>query len=244
MPSILGINRSMLIPASELALRLGTAIVLGAAIGYERSKHDHPAGLRTHSLVSLAAALFMLISIHSLHVDQPHHPGVTISYDPSRIASYVVAGIGFLGGGTIARVGLKVKGLTTAASLWLITAVGLAAGAGLYVAAFSGAGLALAILTGFRQIELRPRPKVRRRVRLDLDGSADVDAVLDRIRADGIVAGGIDLERHLAKDRLTVTIDIEHDDESQSLPLLRALESIPGLRRVSVTHRSCEDGSC
>jgi putative Mg2+ transporter-C (MgtC) family protein len=234
----------MVIPASELALRLGTAILLGAVIGYERGKHDHPAGLRTHSLVSLAAALFMLISIHSLHIDRPLHPGVTISYDPSRIASYVVAGIGFLGGGTIARVGLKVTGLTTAASLWLITAVGLAAGAGLFVAAFSGAGLAFAILTGFRQIEQRPRSKILRRVRLDLDGSADVEAVIDRIRAQGILPVGIDLERHLAKDRLTVRIDIEHEDESQCLHLMRALESMPGLRRVSVTHRSCEDGSC
>jgi putative Mg2+ transporter-C (MgtC) family protein len=232
----------MLIPASELALRLGTSILCGAALGYERSRHDHPAGLRTHALVSLAAALFMVISIHALHVDQPIHPGVTLSYDPSRIASYVVAGIGFLGGGTIARVGLEVKGLTTAACLWLITAVGLAAGAGLFMAAFAGTGLALAILTGFRLIEHRPKPKLKRRVRLEFEGSADVEALLNRLGQQGIVPKTIEVDRKVARDRITVRLTVEQDEEAESIALLRTLERLPGLLRVSVTHRKCIAG--
>ncbi len=89
----------MMIFPSEILLRLGASIAFGGAIGYERGKHDHPAGLRTHALVALAAALFMIISSHAMHVNRPAVPGVTVSFDPTRIASYVVAGIGFLGGG-------------------------------------------------------------------------------------------------------------------------------------------------
>jgi putative Mg2+ transporter-C (MgtC) family protein len=230
----------MMIPPSEIALRMGASIVLGAVIGYERGKHDHPAGLRTHTLVSMAAALFMIVSAHALHNDQPHPPGVSVTFDPTRIASYVVAGIGFLGGGAIARVGLSVKGLTTAASLWLVTAIGLAAGAGLLLAACVGTGLGYAILEGFRLIEVRPM-KVRRRVRLEFDGEADAPALLDKLRSDGVEPDAIDLERDLLTGVLVVTLDLDHRSEAEAVALLGHLERLPGLRRVALTHR--EDGA-
>ena len=110
-----------------------------------------------------------------LHFDQPIPPGVNVTFDPTRIASYVVAGIGFLGGGVIARVGLTVRGATTAASLWLVTAIGLAAGAGLLLAASVGTGLGYAVLAWVRRFEHHPANKVRRRARLEFDGQVDVD---------------------------------------------------------------------
>jgi putative Mg2+ transporter-C (MgtC) family protein len=227
----------MMIPPTEIILRMGASIVLGGVIGYERGKHDHPAGMRTHMIVAMAAALFMIVSVHALHIDQPIPPGVNVTFDPTRIASYVVAGIGFLGGGVIARVGLTVKGATTAASLWLVTAIGMAAGAGLLLAASVGTGLGYAILEWVRRFEHHPASKVRRRARLEFDGQADVDSLLARLRVDGIDAGAIDLERDLLAGVLVVTLDLDHKEEGEAVALLGKVERLPGLRRVEVMHR-------
>ncbi len=233
----------MMVPPLEILIRLGTSVVLGSIIGYERGRHDHPAGLRTNTLVSLAATLFMILSAHALHADQPIHPGVSISFDPTRIASYVVAGIGFLGGGAIVRTGLTVKGLTTAASLWLVTAIGLSVGAGLYFLAISGTVIGFAVLSGFRTIEHRPIPRIRRRARLEFDAKADVPKLLDRLRDVGIVPEAFDVDRDLGAGTLALTIDLEHSLESEALVVLANVEALPGLRRVSMTHRPpCVDG--
>ena len=110
--------------------------LLSALIGVEREYSHKPAGLRTHILVGMGAALFAILSLHGF-------PGG----DPARIAAYVVAGIGFIGGGAIIQTQNKVQGITTAASLWLTAAVGLAAGAGLYLLALIGALAGLATLS-------------------------------------------------------------------------------------------------
>ncbi|HBV87246.1 MAG TPA: Mg2+ transporter-C family protein [Desulfosporosinus sp.] len=112
----------------EIALRLLIACVFGGIVGFQRERHDSPAGLRTYILVSLGASLIMMISMYGF-ADFPNG-------DPSRLASQVVSGIGFLGAGTILRDGVSVKGLTTAASLWVVAAIGLAVGAGLYYSSF------------------------------------------------------------------------------------------------------------
>ncbi|SEN59554.1 MgtC/SapB family protein [Lihuaxuella thermophila] len=116
----------------EIALRLFAAGFLGGLIGWEREKDNHPAGFRTHILVSLGSALIMLISIYGFS-DFVNEKNVRM--DPARIAAQVVSGIGFLGAGTILRHGVSVKGLTTAASLWVVAGIGLAAGAGFMFAA-------------------------------------------------------------------------------------------------------------
>ena len=115
-----------MLTAEMVLVRIGISAALGAVLGYERGRHEHPAGLRTHTLVSIAATTFMLMSAHAIQVDEPKFPGVNVSFDPTRIASYVVAGIGFLGGGAILRTGMTVRGLTTASSLWVVTSIGLA----------------------------------------------------------------------------------------------------------------------
>lgn len=111
----------------ELILRVLLAGALGGLIGLEREFSDQPAGFRTHILVSLGAALFTLVGAYGL-VD--FSPGDTFQFDPTRIAAQVVTGIGFLGAGAILRQGLNVRGLTTAAALWVTAAVGTAAGFG------------------------------------------------------------------------------------------------------------------
>lgn len=108
----------------EMVLRLLLAAALGAAIGYQRERAKKPAGLRTHVLIAAGAALFTIASSYGFGIDA----------DPSRIAAGVVAGIGFIGAGAIIRrEGGIVEGLTTAATIWAVAAIGLAAGAGLYI---------------------------------------------------------------------------------------------------------------
>ena len=136
-----------LLPTLEIILRLVLAAVLGGVIGYQREISDKPAGLRTHVLVSLGSALLMVISIEPFK-------GIEFA-DITRIASSVVTGIGFLGAGAIIRQGSMVRGLTTAASIWVVAGVGLGVGAGLYVASLSATLLILLTLTGLKYIELR-----------------------------------------------------------------------------------------
>jgi putative Mg2+ transporter-C (MgtC) family protein len=120
---------------AELAVRLALSLGLGALIGLEREYHRQAAGFRTHSLVALGAALFTVVSAYGFE-----------GADPSRIAAQIVSGIGFIGAGTILHYRGSVRGLTTAASLWAVAAVGMAAGAGLYVLALFGSVLVLVAL--------------------------------------------------------------------------------------------------
>jgi putative Mg2+ transporter-C (MgtC) family protein len=132
----------------DLALRLTVGLVLGAIIGFERELHRQPAGFRTHSLVSLGAALFTVVSAFGFS---------GIGADPTRIAAQIVSGIGFIGAGTILQYRGHIRGLTTAASLWSVAAIGTAAGAGLYVVAIIGTVLILIILSILDRVEAMAR---------------------------------------------------------------------------------------
>lgn len=129
-----------------LCLRLGFAALLGGIIGWQRERVNRPAGFRTHLLVATGSALIMLISVHGFS-----EGGQT--QDPARLAAQVVSGIGFLGAGTIMKEGLTVKGLTTAASLWVVAAIGLAAGVGFHIPAIVTTLLVYLSLTSFSLLE-------------------------------------------------------------------------------------------
>lgn len=137
----------------NLALRLTVGLVLGAIIGFERELHRQPAGFRTHSLVALGAALFTIVSAFGF-------TGPMV--DPTRIAAQIVSGIGFIGAGTILQYRGHIRGLTTAASLWSVAAIGTAAGAGLFVVSLVGTVLILVVLSLLDDVE----QFVSRRLRL------------------------------------------------------------------------------
>ena len=130
----------------EVGLRLGAALLFGAVVGFEREHDGHDAGARTHMLLALGSAVFGAISVGAFAPFLAEGIGRQVTLDPSRIASYVAAGIGFLGGGTIVKTQDRVRGLTTAASLWAVAAIGLAAGLGFWSAAVIGTAFALLIL--------------------------------------------------------------------------------------------------
>src|SRR6186713_616293 len=136
----------------EMLVRLVAALVAGTFIGYERSFHGRPAGLRTHVLVCLASSLLMLVTVYEAHWVRTT---VEARLDPTRMAQGIMTGIGFLGAGVIVKEGLNVRGLTTAASIWITAAIGVLAGVGLYLPMVVSVILTLAVLSVFRWIELK-----------------------------------------------------------------------------------------
>lgn len=146
-----------MITNTDLILRLLLAAGLGGAIGFERERAHKVAGLRTHALVSMGAALLSLISIY-LFEQYPSVNGVA-GFDYHLIANIIV-GIGFIGGGAILRQGPRIMGTTTASTLWLVAAIGIAAGIGFIFGAVAGAAIGYLVLTVLWQIEKRLLPKM------------------------------------------------------------------------------------
>jgi len=138
----------------EMALHLVVALAAGGIIGIERSYHGRPAGFRTHAIVCLASSMLMILTVyHARWFEASFLERVAI--DPTRMAQGIMTGIGFLGAGVIMREGLTVRGLTTAASIWITAAIGILIGVGFYFPAGIGTALTLVALSAFRWIERR-----------------------------------------------------------------------------------------
>ncbi len=138
---------------TEILTRLAIALMAGGLIGFERSYHGRPAGFRTHALVCLASSLLMLVTVYQSHWF--HAPEAALSIDPTRMAQGIMTGIGFLGAGVIIKEGFSVRGLTTAASIWITAAIGILAGIGFYFPTAIATGTTLGALSLFRWIEVR-----------------------------------------------------------------------------------------
>lgn len=142
----------MTLPFSEIFLRYLVGSLISWVIGYERYAHGRPAGLRTHMLVCLASVTLMLVSIEFIFY-MPQQLGDLFSVDPGRIAAGAITGIGFIGAGVIIKMERNIIGLTTAASLWMTAAIGLAIGAGMYGVGIIAFGATIGSLAVLRRIE-------------------------------------------------------------------------------------------
>jgi len=138
----------------EIVFRIIAALVAGGLIGLERSHRGRPAGFRTHALVCLASSLLMLVTVYESHW-MPKTSAANVVLDPTRMAQGIMTGIGFVGAGAIIKEGFTVRGLTTAASIWITAAIGILTGVGFYFAAVLGTVLTLGTLSAFRWIEAR-----------------------------------------------------------------------------------------
>ena len=178
----------------EALLRLSLAAVLGGMIGFERELREREAGLRTHLLVSLGSALFTIVSAYGFRDFLTSGAGV-VRTDPTRIAAQIVTGIGFLGAGAIIRQGFSVRGLTTAATLWVVAAIGLASGSGYYSAAFMTTVVVLFLLWPLRYVARRlfDRPH-EHRLAVQLTAGATAANVVDALErlGDGLLRCGND----------------------------------------------------
>jgi len=216
----------------EIVLRVVLAGVFGGAIGAEREIREREAGLRTHMLVSIGAALFTLVSAYGFS-DFRFSNASGITYDPTRIAAQVVTGIGFLGAGAIIRQGLSVRGLTTAASLWVVAAIGIATGAGYYSAALITTVVVLVSLWPLRIIAFRLFERVRPgelRLEVELEPSQSPSILLDPLEKRGVAVRSFEVED--ARDRRRVVLEVRSSSvkpEQVTSELMR-LEPVLGVR--------------
>ena len=171
----------------ELILRLLLAAALAGALGGERELTEQPAGFRTHILVGLGAALFAIISAYGFQAIAANGPRQVVRADITRVASQIVVGIGFLGGGAILKYGASIRGLTTAASLWVTAAVGTAVGVGALVLGTATAGITLVALVGLRPLRgvLRRYAVGREDFVVDATPQVDIERLLRALRASG-----------------------------------------------------------
>ncbi|HET9082974.1 MAG TPA: MgtC/SapB family protein [Candidatus Limnocylindrales bacterium] len=211
------------------AFRLIVAAALGALIGLEREIHDHPAGMRTHLLVSLGSAGFTVLSIAAFPA-----PGA----DPARIAAQIVTGIGFLGAGAILKEGATIRGLTTAASLWATAAVGMAAGAGAWITAVSITVIVIVSLWPLRLVANRVigRDPHIVRMRLLVDDAQSLSNVVAVITRHG---GSVS---HLATtirkgSRLVAEVEVRAPDLASGAALTAAVAETKGIEIAESSSR-------
>jgi putative Mg2+ transporter-C (MgtC) family protein len=198
----------------QMLLRLLLAVLLGGLIGFEREQANHSAGLRTHILVCLGSCLLMLLSIYGFSdfVDE-----VNVRIDPARLAAAVITGIGFLGAGTIIYTGKSVSGLTTAASVWVVMAIGLAVGAGFYFAAVASTVILFLVLWAVSKLEKRYiNGKKQQLFKIQADNESALLMPLSKLL----------LEKNVVIRKISV---YEHRDNFQSKPqqILQLLLTLP-----------------
>ena len=217
---------------AEVLLRVVLAGVLGGAIGVEREIREREAGLRTHLLVAVGAALFTLVSAYAWHdFHFSNQSGVT--YDPTRIAAQVVTGIGFLGAGAIIRQGLSVRGLTTAASLWVVAAIGVAAGAGYYTGAVITTIVVLISLWPLRILAYRLIERIRpgeKRLEVELGANESPSLLLEILESHGGEVRAFEVDDSSDRRRVVLDLRIEgHQPHAVTAALMR-LEPVLGVR--------------
>jgi putative Mg2+ transporter-C (MgtC) family protein len=223
-----------------ILLRLVVAIVLGSLVGLERVYHEHSAGMRTIALVTLGCALFTIVSAYGF-LDLLGQLHTTL--DPTRIASYIVAGIGFLGAGTIfmSHEGERIKGLTTAATIWVMAAVGITCGAGMLVEAVVATALVLTILEVFRIIEplVLPRGQANSRQHIKVE----TEAVTGQLIADiyeTCTALHVTIEKlgiNTEPDETSIEMLCQADSVSELGKAIGTLQGLAGVRAVHARSR-------
>jgi putative Mg2+ transporter-C (MgtC) family protein len=222
------------LPLWELALRLLIAAALTGAIGLERELRERAAGLRTHMLVGLGSALFTIVSAYGWS-DFQFSTREGVVFDPTRIAAQIVTGIGFLGAGAIIRQGLSVRGLTTAAGLWVVAAIGMAVGAGYYSAALIATAIVLVGLGPFRWVERAPGLARFRRaggsLEVDLTPEHSITEPLAVVDARRVRISRVEFEDQKDRRRLRIQLDVPLGQaEERLVEDLAALEGVVAVR--------------
>ena len=218
----------------EVLVRLGVAAGLTGVIGLERELRERAAGLRTHMLVGIGSALFTIVSAYGW-TDFGFSTASGVVFDPTRIAAQVVTGIGFLGAGAIIRQGLAVRGLTTAASLWIVAAIGMAAGAGYFSAALIATGIVLVGLGPFRWLEgattLGRFRRAGRELEIDLTPEHAIAEPLGVIDQRRVRVSRVQFEDVRDRRRLRVELDLPLGPaEERLVEDLASLEGVVAVR--------------
>jgi putative Mg2+ transporter-C (MgtC) family protein len=217
---------------AEIVLRLVLGALLGGIIGFERYTHGRPAGFRTHIIVCVASVLIMIVSVDFHYLTKQNIDYIKI--DPSRIAAGAITGIGFLGAGVIIKTGFIVQGLTTAACLWIVSAIGLAVGVGLYLPGIIATFITMIALWFLRGIEQKMEKQVFKQVGITTN-SDDKEKIVEEtlIEAKAVITS-INYEYDRLDTIYNYTFTISVDDREDLRGLLAKLSSIDGISRVSI----------
>ena len=213
----------------DALLRLVVAAGLGGAIGLERELRDHEAGFRTHLLVALGACVFTLVSAYAW-TDWTFSTRDGIVFDPTRIAAQIVTGIGFLGAGAIIVRGINVRGLTTAATLWVVAAIGMAAGTGYYAVAIGATALVLVSLGPLKIVSARMLSRVRpeeAELAINLAPGGAGARVLERIEEVGGVITSVEFG-----DERTMDVVLRASRRAESARVAEEVSRLDDVERV------------
>ncbi|MCP3029532.1 MgtC/SapB family protein [Halobacillus sp. A5] len=214
-------------------VRLCVALLLSGLIGFERELKNHSAGFRTHILVGVGSCLMMLLSLYGFENFIETYDN--IRFDPSRIPSYVISGIGFLGAGTIIVNGMTIRGLTTAASIWTVAGLGLVVGAGMYGVAILATTLVLLSLIFLNNLEKRyVSPYLKNTYVIIAEESVKISALLQVFDDQSIVLKRFEIEKE-PHSRKTVYVHVERKQKVDESALLEKLSHIDSV--VKVTRR-------
>ena len=193
----------------DVALRLVLAAGLGGAVGFERQLRERGAGLRTHMLVGVGSALFTMVSAYAW-TDWQFSTEAGLVFDPTRIAAQIVSGIGFLGAGAIIRQGFSVRGLTTAATLWVVAAIGMAAGIGYFVGAIVTTAIVIVALGPLGVLSRRLMPRAERaRLMVTLPVGANAAPVLEVLDRAGARVRSLEFEDEGDRRRVVAEVALE-----------------------------------
>jgi len=216
-------------------VKLLLAALLGAMIGLEREIHGRPAGFRTHLLVSLGACLYVITSIHFYTLFGNFSGMQPVGVDPGRVAAQVVAGIGFLGAGAIIREKFSVRGLTTAACLWMAAAIGVACGVGLFGISIVVTLVSLLSLLLLKKIEAKLSRDTYIYLRLWCEDRPGLTELIDAALASGdIYPQQTSIEKNIATAEIHLVYQVRSSTKDLAKDSVEALAAIPGMRRLSM----------
>ncbi|MGL5015280.1 MAG: MgtC/SapB family protein [Bacteroidales bacterium] len=206
-------------------LRLITSLILGAIVGIERQQRKQSAGFRTFAMITTGTTLMMLVSIRI---------GVSYGGDVGRIAAQVVSGIGFLGAGAIIQSSGTIRGMTTASSIWAMSAVGLGVGAGMYIEAFFGTMVILFILVNLEKFEKRTRIEWQpRKLIVDIDGvDVDEEAILLILKKEDIESQQLGVSINVKENISCISMHVYLKTQTNYINTLNELRKVEGVRSV------------
>ena len=217
-----------LIEYSQIGFKILLSFIAGFALGLERKFRQQPIGVRTVILISLSSTLLMLLSLNL---------GKSVNADPARLAAQVVSGIGFLGGGAILRQGLNIKGLTSAATIWAASAIGLTIGAGMYIASIVVLIVLILALIILEKFETKYFPAERNK-RLFLffhNSKIDLTKLHTIIENHGLIILSSDISKQINEKQLQITFSVKAPEEIDIFDLSDKIEELGNLEEINLS---------
>ena len=221
-----------MLTSNEIIIRLLLGTLFGGVIGFERQVHGRPAGFRTHILVCIAAVLIMLVSEYYQYLSSIDSSYIRI--DPGRIAAGALAGVGFIGAGVVLKAGLSIQGLTTAACIWVVSAIGLAIGSGLYLAGGITFLITIFSLASLRIVEKKMPKLTYRFLTITADLSADEDQIMAIIKKTDLSIVNIDYEQCTDSGIIIFYITVSFYRSHSLKTLINELSALNFIKRVCI----------